>query len=277
MIKLHVLSDNKTENPACLAEWGLSLFIEAGGRKILFDTGTSDIFAENAEIMGLDLSEAEALVISHGHSDHTEGVPRFCEINKKAPVYLGKGALLPQFGEEDGGPEDYNCGIQWAEDGALPFKDRLITTDGPVWISPDIVISGRILSDDPLRPQEVFFIQDADGSIRPDPMDHEQFLAVREPGRGIFLFSGCSHKGIISAVEYAKELFPGERIAGIVAGMHLIGADPRLRNRMIRRLKEEEPDVIVPLHCTGLEASARIRYLFGRRCVLASAGSSYEL
>ena len=59
--------------------------------------------------------------------------------------------------------------------------------------------------------------------------------------------------------------------------MHLIGADPRLRNRMIRRLKEEDPDVIVPLHCTGLEASARIRYLFGRRCVLASAGSSYEL
>ena len=73
-----ILVDNKTERADCCAEWGLSILIESQGEKILLDTGMSPMFAENAKAMGIDLSDVSALVISHGHFDHTGGARDLC-------------------------------------------------------------------------------------------------------------------------------------------------------------------------------------------------------
>ena len=71
-MKITFLSDNKTENSLCTAEWGLSILIESQGNKVLFDVGASPIFAGNAKNLGIDLADVEAVAISHGHYDHTE-------------------------------------------------------------------------------------------------------------------------------------------------------------------------------------------------------------
>ena len=99
---------------------------------------------------------------------------------------------------------------------------------------------------------------------------------MREEGKGVFLFSGCSHKGIVAAVEYAKKLFPGERIYAIVAGMHMMAADRDTVLRVIARLKEEDPETVMPMHCTGVNALAIFKEEFGDRCELACCGGSYE-
>ena len=97
MLKLTLLSENKTENEGCLAEHGLSIFIEADNYTVLFDAGQSDIFAMNAGLVKADLAKVDAAVISHGHFDHTNGFPEFCRINDHAPVYLHKQSLGERY------------------------------------------------------------------------------------------------------------------------------------------------------------------------------------
>jgi len=275
MLKFTFLSENKTQRVACLAEFGLSMIIEADGKTILFDTGCSELFAENAKRIGVDLDAVDCCVISHGHFDHTQGVPRFCRENSHAPVYIHKDSLYPTFGTTDGELNDYNCGVIWTDGQKAEIADRLVFTDGPLWLTDNIVISGTIPDVPGFKPIEDFFRKLPEGLV-PDTLSHEQFLAVREEGKGVFLFSGCSHKGIVAAVEYAKKLFPGERIYAIVAGMHMMAADRGTVLRVIARLKEEDPEIVMPMHCTGGNALAIFKEEFGDRCELACCGGSYE-
>ena len=99
-MRFRFLMENKTDGPGCLAEHGLSIYIETQGRKLLFDTGASALFADNAKRLKVDLEEVEALIISHGHYDHTGGVPEFCRINKIAPIYIHEDAFYETYGME---------------------------------------------------------------------------------------------------------------------------------------------------------------------------------
>ncbi len=276
MIKLTFLSENKTEVAKCRAEFGLSMLIEAGGRKILFDAGFSNMFADNAKALGIDLAEVDLCVVSHGHCDHTDGFPLFGELNDRAKIYVHKDAFYPTFGLIDGVMTSFNGGIRWTPEQYGPLKDRLVLTDGPVWLDEDTVIWGTIPDVPEYKPAGVFFLEIEPGSRVQDDLRHEQFLAIREPD-GVCLFSGCSHKGIIAAIEYAKQLFPGERIKTIVAGMHLMATPADQLRRIIDRIDAEQPDVIIPMHCTGLRAITEMRIRFGERCVLAGAGFRCEL
>lgn len=270
------LSENKTEIGNCRAEWGLSIYIEADGKKILFDTGASDMFYETAEKRDVNLADVEACVISHGHFDHTTGVPKFCEVNNKAKIYIHKNAFNEFFGTTDGVMDDYNCGVLWSDEQKETVVSRAVLTDGPVWLTENIVISGSIPDVPEFKPVEQFYVRTFEGVIEPDDMSHEQFLAIRNGEKGVYIFSGCSHKGIVAAMEYAKELFPGERIGGVIAGMHLFSADQEKVNAVIEKIAGENPDVIIPTHCTGLYPTMEMSKRFGDKCILASNGKKYD-
>lgn len=277
MIELTFLSENKTDMFDAKAEFGLSMYIRARGMEILFDTGGSDIFADTAALRGIDLAAADLCVISHGHFDHTLGMPEFCRQNDKANIYIHRNAFRTFYGTTDGVIDDYNCGITLDPAEIEKIRDRFcLTGDEPVWLAEDIALSGPIPPVPAFSPVEQFHYPGPDGKLVKDPMDHEQFLAIREPD-GVYLFSGCSHQGIIAAVEYCHTLFPGERIAGIIAGMHLIDATNEMRAEIIERLYAEQPDVIIPMHCTGLTAEFMMKMKFGDRCHIGSNGKQYVL
>lgn len=276
MIKITFLSENKTDNPGCTAEFGLSVYIETDEMKILFDTGASDIFLNNAEECKVDLSEADALVISHGHYDHTEGVPAFCEVNTKAPIYIHEDAFGESHGITDGIPDKESCGILWDEETIEKLQSRFHFTEGPVRLTENIVISGTIPDIPGLEPTETFWRKGPDGEIVRDAMRHEQFLAVRNGSDGIYVFSGCSHKGVEPALKYAKALFPGEKIAGLAAGMHLCGASDEKRTALAEYLKKEDLKMVMPVHCTGLKALCIMKNVLGEVCIPAGCGDRYE-
>lgn len=276
MIKFTFLSENKTDNPACDAEFGLSIYIETPALNILFDAGASDLFEKNARRLHVDLEEADACVISHGHYDHTGGVPRFCVINDDAPIYIHKDAFKETYGTTDGVMDKHPCSILWSDSEKSTVRARIKLTDGPLWLTKDIVISGTIPDIPGNVPTEKFYIKDIEGVLNPDPMDHEQFLAIRNGDQGIFIFSGCSHKGVIPALSYVKKLFPGERIAGLVAGMHLFGVTDEVRRQVVDKVVAEDPDMVAPVHCTGIDAIIMLKERLGDRCIVATAGDSYE-
>ena len=102
-MKITSLVENTCSNGNYDVEHGLSLYIETEDKKILFDMGQTDLFVKNANIMGVDLSDVDVAVLSHGHYDHGGGLGKFLEINQKAPVYLSRYA----FGKYYNGSSKY--------------------------------------------------------------------------------------------------------------------------------------------------------------------------
>lgn len=273
-IKIRFLVENKTDNPGIIAEHGLSIYIETAERRILFDAGATDILTHNAEKMGVDLADADLAVVSHGHYDHTGGFPEFCRINGRALIYIHRDAFRESYSMRDGRLYGSNDGIRWKADEMARIRDRLVMTDGPVWITDDICVTGSITKEEGFVPSERFYYRDKDGNIVEDDMSHEQCLVIREPG-GIYIFSGCSHTGVISAMDTAKSLFPGERIALLVAGMHLYSASDEVRRNVLERVAAESPDRVMPVHCTGIKAICELKGMLGDACIAATAGDSY--
>ena len=285
MITFTFLSENKTDNPGCMGEHGLSVYIETAGKKILFDTGASDLFAQNAEFLNIDLKSVEHVVISHGHYDHTEGLPAFCRMNSQADIYIHKDAFEEAYGTENGDLDSEPCGILW--DGIIKqnILKRSVLTDGLCKISEDIVISGTIPNVEGIEETEKFYIKkiSPEGKLEllEDEMKHEQFLIIRDKdkegnSKGIYVFSGCSHKGVIPVIQYAKQIFPGETLLGLIAGMHLYSADKAVRERVVNEILKEKIEMVMPVHCTGIKAICDLKVAMGERCIVATAGDSYE-
>ena len=283
-MKFSILVDNKTERADCCAEWGLSILIESRGEKILLDTGMSPMFAENAKAMGIDLSDVSALVISHGHFDHTGGAETFADINRDAPIYVHKDALYTTYGEVDGVMDDYTCGILWDDALRRKLQPRIRFTSHKQQIGDHVWVVVNIPSMKEYPPTENFFrrlnIKGAalDGrlAVEPDPMDHEQFIAVEEEGR-LHVFSGCSHKGIIPTLRFAMQLFPDYPIAGFTAGMHLHAVSANKRSEIIDALAAMNLDYVVPLHCTGMKAIVEMKMKMGDRCKIMTGGQTVSI
>ena len=107
-------------------------------------------------------------------------------------------------------------------------------------------------------------------------MSHEQVLELEEE-KGLYIFSGCSHRGVVPTLRHVQNLMPGKRIAGLIAGMHLYPASPAMRRKIVQEIAALDMDVVFPVHCTGMDAILQMKALMGDKCVVACTGDKYEL
>ncbi len=283
-MKLSFLVDNKTENAKCRAEWGLSLLIESGGHRILFDTGSSGMFAENAKIMGINLKEVDAVCISHGHYDHTEGMMTFTQINSDAPIYIHKNAFHKSYGTSEKGIDDWECGIWWSDEYKEKIKNRLVLTENVVKINDNMTLIGNIPNMEDYPPTEDFYREveavnprgDKTAVLEKDDMSHEQFLAVCEDER-LFIISGCCHRGVMPTIKTAQKYFPDKEIAAVIAGMHMYSLSEDRRRKIVSEIIDSGVKKIFPVHCTGMDAIMEFKARMGEDCVIAASGDVYEL
>ena len=186
------LIENTSLNDEMETEHGLSLYIEFENHKILFDMGQSDMFSRNAEKLGVDLSDVDIAILSHGHYDHGGGLEEFLKINHKAYVYVSKYAFDTYYN----GTEKY-IGLNHS----LKEKERLILTDGQVKLKEGITL---VHCNEKAKKYDLgsFGLNVKKGQeYLPDEFLHEQYLLLEEDGKKV-LFSGCSHKGILNIVEW---------------------------------------------------------------------------
>ena len=246
-----------TENTAACGlpvEHGLSLFIEQDGRALLFDMGQTDLFAQNAARLGVDLAAVDIAVLSHGHYDHGGGLRRFLELNQKAPVYISRHAFEPHFNGER------YIGL----DVSLRDSDRLIFTDGVTKIADGITLYSCSDREKVLDLGSFGLNMKQDGKLVPDDFRHEHYLLFEENGKRV-LISGCSHRGIINIMEWFKPDV-------LIGGFHFnkLPLDGALRS-YAETLASYDTDYYT-CHCTGVEQFEYMKRFMPRLNYLSTGG-----
>lgn len=258
-MRITALVENNSEREGIGAEHGLSLYVELGSERILFDMGQTELFAENAEKMGIDLSRVTLAVLSHGHYDHGGGLDRFLKENTTAPVYLHPKALEPHFH----GPERY-IGL----DPSLKAEKRLVPICDGMKIAQGLTLfcSEGKKAFFPFSTPELTVVKD--GVHVPDDFSHEIYLLAEENGKRV-LFSGCSHKGIANV---ARWFCP--HVA--VGGFHVSKLPPGEELSSLAEELNETGSFFVTCHCTGLAQYEFMKERMPRLSYLA-AGETVEL
>ena len=253
------------ENTACredlACEHGLSLYIETGNLRILFDAGQTDAFAVNAEKLGIDLSKVDFAVLSHGHYDHGGGLRRFLEINSTAPIYLHKDAFMPHYN----GAEKY-IGL----DESLLNHPRLVFNDGSLQIAPGITLECTIPLPHPIDPAGLTVVEN--GQYFPEDFRHEQYLIIEEKGKRI-CFSGCSHKGILNIAGFFRP-------DALIGGFHFMKLTPETDVPRLTAAAEQllrYPTAYYTGHCTGAAAYDFMKPIMGDRLNSVTTGTTIEV
>lgn len=276
-MKISVLTDDKAKRRAFLAEHGLSVYIEYDKHKILFDTGQSDVCCRNAETMGLELNKIDFIVLSHGHYDHCGGLINFFNSDSVnyPKVFVRSSAFAKKYAINSDGSSYRDIGIPWSLDRYNILKDNIVFVRDVLRITPDITLLGDIPSGTDFEElPKGFFTQDKN-SMQPDRMEDEQMM-VFDTEKGLIIFLGCSHQGIINCLNYALKLFPGKKINTLVAGMHLENISEKRLGMTIKHMLDFDIRLIFPLHCTGIIAISEIKRQFGSRCHVLYSGDSAE-
>jgi len=249
-MKITTLVENDSLDENLKSAHGLSIYIEEGNHKILFDLGPNNYYIKNAKKLGINLKEVDALIISHGHYDHGSGLKKFMRLNKKATIYLSKNAFSKQY--KFTGSAYHPIGIKKPND----FK-RIITIDMDYKINDSMKIYSEVkyvkqlIADNSLMTKR-------EGIYTEDLFEHEIYLVIRNKTQKV-LFSGCSHKGIETIIDTIEEK-DNEPFTHIFGGFHLSHYNPEdlLQTTYLERLGEKlftkPTSKYYSCHCTGNEA-----------------------
>lgn len=275
----------------CCACHGLAYLVTASvgrsERTILFDAGPEEYaFERNVTRLGVDLSSVEAIVLSHGHWDHAGGMLKALELirrrdrAKTVPYYAHPGMFRQRANKLVTGeilPLKPIPGID-----ALSARGATVvaTTLARTFLDGIFFVSGEIPRITPFErgvPGHQRQTENGDG-WEPDPwlMD-ERFLAVRIRGKGIVVFSACSHAGIVNVLKEARASFPNYPIHGVMGGFHLAGVNEDIIPATVAELKTFALKTIAAGHCTGWRATTALAAAFGDDILVpTSVGKRYR-
>jgi len=272
-IVVTVLVENTAQGIGLMAEHGLAYHVDAGAQSLLFDTGQSGLLARNALKLGLDLATIDALVLSHGHYDHTGGLREVWELAPNAPLYAHPAALAPRFARnQDGttrpvGPDALTLQAIRAR------AHGIIGTASATEVLRGIYVTGEIPRTTGYEDVGGPFVLDEEG-LRPDPIIDDQALFF-DTHDGIVVLLGCAHAGVINTLNHIRRLTGNRPIDMVLGGMHLLVASPERMDRTIDALRSLGVRRLGPAHCTGAAAAARLWHEFPDACNGCSVGSRF--
>ena len=276
-MKITLIVDNEAPT-GMVAEHGFAAWIDTGTECFLFDTGQGSALIPNAAALGIDLSSANALVLSHGHYDHTGAVPAFLDVNPNTTVIYGHDATISRFSCRPDEQPPRQIGMAEAVRqalGQLPAERRIVL-EGPRYLRPGIGITGPVPRHSDFEDTGGPFYLTPEKS-HPDPITDDLSLWF-ETADGLTILTGCCHSGLVNTVRQAQRVSGISRIHGIIGGLHLLNARQVRLDATLSFLHECTPDFLLPCHCTGAHVIEKLRSEFGETTVKsAGAGQTIQI
>lgn len=250
LLSYTILVDNDAHLPGLATEHGLSIWIDTGETCILFDTGQSDAFLQNARALGIDLSAANHLVLSHGHYDHAGGLDFLKDVlPEQTPIHAHPGIFPERYSRHADGT---------IHDVGLPDSARYFLREREAHFHPTpaadeiasgVWVTGYIPRITPFEDTGGDFWLDSE-CTRPDPIEDDMALWAERP-EGLWIFLGCGHAGTINTVKHIQSVSGRDDVHAIIGGMHLRSASEERLRKTARFLADLAPKILQPCHCSG--------------------------
>lgn len=284
-IKITTLAENSATRNG-LAEWGLSMFIETHGRKILFDTGAGVAVVHNARFLGVDLGGIDCIVLSHGHHDHTGGLRDVLRAAGKpveviahpdiwAAKYSRPGAL-GQKSQPDSKEREHFSGLPFRRELLESLGAKFNLTGKSVRLTSNILTTGEIPMVTDYEEVDSDLIVKKNGEVLPDGLADDLALVI-DTEFGLVVILGCAHRGIVNTVRQACKLTGKELIYAAIGGTHLMNASKERLEKTAADLEEMGVQYLGVSHCTGFKASAFLAGRFGERFFQNNSGTKLKL
>ena len=273
-VEITVLVDDQA-GEGLASEHGLSLWIAAGKRRILFDTGQGAVLAPNARRLGVPLEETETVVLSHGHYDHTGGLGDVLTSAPGANLVLHPDATATRYSV---GPSRTARSIGMPEDVRVLVErmpcDKVTWSDRPVNLASHIGVTGPIARRTSFERSRGPFFLDGHGQLQ-DPITDDQALWIATP-TGLVVCVGCCHAGLVNTLDHVRRVTGVFEVRAVLGGFHLTSANSQRLRQTIEALRTIAPDLVVPCHCTGQRAVGLLQEAFGDRVSGCRSGAVYR-
>jgi len=268
-----ILVENKS-GEGLLSEHGLSMWIETEGRRILFDTGQGPALEPNARALGIDLSTADTLVLSHGHYDHTGGIPSVLRQAPHLDVYYHPGVFLTRYAIRENKAKSIGMPQPARETLETVPTEQIHLVDRPLMLTEHVGLTGPVPRLTDYEDTGGPFFLDQQGT-RADLIEDDMALWVNT-AQGVVVCMGCAHAGAVNTLHYIHTLTDHAPIRAVMGGFHLMSAGHERLERTVGALRLLQPEMLAPCHCTGDSAVALLRERLGGSVLPAATGTVFR-
>ena len=276
--RITVLCENLVGRMVGSGEHGFSAFIETDGGHYLFDTGSGHSVVANSLVLNKDLRTIRKIFLSHGHHDHTGGLPEVLKLKGEVDVHVHPNLFLDRIAvlKEDDKETKRYVGI--------PFKKAYLEFLGANFllskdffeVEKEIYLTGEVPRKTPFeKPDPRLFIE-MEGKATQDILLDDQSLILNTK-KGLVVIFGCAHSGMINILNHVIQKTGKEKFYAIMGGTHLDFLTPEQLEESIKSLKKMKIEKIGVSHCTGMKAAFRLHQEFGDRFFYGYVASVLEL
>ena len=277
-IRITILCDNLIGQRIGAGEHGFSVFIESEEGNYLFDTGSGHAVIENSMDLNKDLRSIKKIFLSHGHNDHTGGLPKVLKLRGEVDVHAHPHAFIDRMSisKENGRETKSFSGMIYKRSYLEILGARFILNTGFTEVGKGMFLTGEVSRKSAFEKPDPKLYREMEGKITQDPMLDDQSLIMDTP-QGLVLILGCAHSGMINVMNQVIGQMKKDQFYALLGGTHLDFLSPEQLEESIRSLKKMNVAKIGVSHCTGMRAASRLQQEFGDRFFYGCVGTVLEI